>query len=38
MVAQAYTGASIEFDTDVPMSFLAVDRQPIDVTVKSVLA
>jgi glycine/D-amino acid oxidase-like deaminating enzyme len=38
MLAQAFTGASIEFDTDVPMSFLAVDREPIDVAVKNVLA
>lgn len=38
MVAQAVTGASIEFDTDVPMSFLSVDREPIDVAVKNVLA
>jgi glycine/D-amino acid oxidase-like deaminating enzyme len=38
IVAQAFTGASIEFDTDIPMSFLAVDREPIDVAVKNVLA
>jgi glycine/D-amino acid oxidase-like deaminating enzyme len=38
LVAQAVTGTSIEFDTDVPMSFLAVDRDPIDVAVKNVLA
>ena len=38
LVAQAYTGVSIEFDTDVPMSFLSVDREPIDVAVKNVLA
>jgi glycine/D-amino acid oxidase-like deaminating enzyme len=38
MLAQAYTGHSMEFDTDVPMSFLAVDREPIDVAVKNVLA
>lgn len=38
MMAQAVTGTSIEFDTDVPMGFLAVDRQPIDVAVKNVLA
>ena len=38
LVAQSYTGTSIEFDTDVPMSFLAVDREPIDVAVKNVLA
>jgi len=38
MLAQAVTGTSMEFDTDVPMSFLAVDRQPIDLAVKHVLA
>jgi glycine/D-amino acid oxidase-like deaminating enzyme len=38
MVAQSVTGVSIEFDTDVPMSFLSVDREPIDVAVKNVLA
>ena len=38
MVAQAFTGTSIEFDTDVPIAFLAVDRDPIDVAVKNVLA
>lgn len=38
MVAQAVTGTSMDFDTDVPMSFLSVDREPIDVAVKNVLA
>lgn len=38
MVAQAVTGRSIEFDTDVPMSFFGVDREPIDLVVKHVLA
>jgi glycine/D-amino acid oxidase-like deaminating enzyme len=38
MLAQAVTGLSMEFDTDVPMSFLSVDRQPIDLAVKNVLA
>ncbi len=38
MVAQAFTGSAIEFDTDVPMSFLSVNREPIDVAVKNVLA
>ena len=38
MLAQAVTGTSMEFDTDVPMRFLAVDRQPIDLAVKHVLA
>ncbi|HLF60130.1 MAG TPA: FAD-dependent oxidoreductase [Acidimicrobiia bacterium] len=38
MVAQAFTGRSTEFDTDVPMSFFGVDREPIDLAVKHVLA
>ena len=38
MMAQAISGESTEFDTDVPMEFFAVDREPIDVAVKSVLA
>jgi hypothetical protein len=38
MVAQAFTGRSMEFDTDVPMEFFSVDRAPIDVAVKNVLA
>ena len=38
MVAQAVTGQHGEFDTDVPMSFFAVDREPIDIAVKHVLA
>jgi sarcosine oxidase subunit beta len=38
MIAQAVTGATMEFDTDVPMSFLSVDREPIDLAVKHVLA
>lgn len=38
MVAQAVTGTRTDFDTDVPMEFFAVDREPIDVAVKSVLA
>jgi len=38
MVAQAFTGRSMVFDTDVPMSFFSVDREPIDIAVKSVLA
>ncbi|MFW2339357.1 MAG: NAD(P)/FAD-dependent oxidoreductase [Acidimicrobiia bacterium] len=38
MVAQALTGERAPFDTDVPMSLLAVDREPIDVAAKSVLA
>jgi len=38
MVAQAFTGDSLVFDTDVPMSFFSVDREPIDMAVRSVLA
>ena len=38
MVAQAVTGQSGAFDTDVPMSFFAVDREPIELDVKHVLA
>jgi len=38
MVAQAVTGNSMEFDTDVPMNFFAVDREPIALAVKHVLA
>jgi glycine/D-amino acid oxidase-like deaminating enzyme len=38
MVAQAITGELGGFDTSVPASFLAVDRDPIEVGLKSVLA
>jgi glycine/D-amino acid oxidase-like deaminating enzyme len=38
MVAQAVTGNRTDFDTDVPMEFFSVDREPIDVAVKNVLA
>jgi glycine/D-amino acid oxidase-like deaminating enzyme len=38
MLAQEITGERAPFDTDVPMSMLAVDRDPIDVVSKSVLA
>jgi glycine/D-amino acid oxidase-like deaminating enzyme len=38
MIAQAVSGEQTGIDTDVPMSFFAVDREPIDVDVKSVLA
>lgn len=38
MVAQAVSGESGEFDTDVPLSFFAVDREPLDLAVKHVLA
>lgn len=38
MMAQEYTDVTLENDTDVPMSFFAADRTPIDVEAKSVLA
>jgi glycine/D-amino acid oxidase-like deaminating enzyme len=38
MVAQDLTGIRAPFDTDVPISFLAVDRKPLSVAEKSVLA
>ncbi|HSJ83644.1 MAG TPA: FAD-dependent oxidoreductase [Acidimicrobiia bacterium] len=38
MVAQAVAGTTIEFDTDVPMAYFSVEREPIDLAVKHVLA
>jgi glycine/D-amino acid oxidase-like deaminating enzyme len=38
MVAHAISGFSSEFDTDVPMELFSVDREPIHVAVKNVLA
>jgi hypothetical protein len=38
MLAQALTGERGDFDTNVPLSFLAVDREPIGVSGKNVLA
>lgn len=38
MLAQAVTGSSTEFDTDVPIDLFSIDRDPIDVAVKNVLA
>lgn len=38
LIAQAITGSRVEGDTDVPVDFLSVDRAPIDVAAKSVLA
>lgn len=38
MVAQAITAQPGAFDTDVPMSFFSVDRSPIDLAVRHVLA
>ena len=38
MLAQAISGNAMEFDTDVPVDFFSVDRDPIEVAVKNVLA
>ena len=38
MLAQALTGEKRDFDTDIPLSFLAIDREPIGVASKNVLA
>jgi hypothetical protein len=38
MVAQAITGLPAEFDTDLPLDFLGIDRDPIALDAKSVLA
>ena len=38
MVAQAITGDTLETDPAVPLSFFAVDREPIELESKSVLA
>jgi len=38
MLAQAVTGERRDFDTDVALSFLAVDRKPINIAAKNVLA
>lgn len=38
MLAQALTGEKRDFDTDVPLSFLAVGRDPIRLGAKNVLA
>ncbi len=38
MVAQAITGSTRPFDTDVPISFFSVERTPLTVHEKSVLA
>jgi len=38
MLARALTGEKRDFDTGIPLSFLAVDRQPIGVASKNVLA
>ena len=38
MVARAITGESDEFDTEVPIDFLGIDREPIRLDAKTVLA
>lgn len=38
MIAQAITGATRPFDTDLPISFLSIDREPLAVQEKNVLA
>jgi glycine/D-amino acid oxidase-like deaminating enzyme len=38
MIAQEVSGETLSLDTDVPMSFLAATRSPINVETKSVLA
>ncbi len=38
MVAQAITGDALAADTSVPLSFFSIDRDPIDIGSKSVLA
>ncbi len=38
MVAREITGDAIDFDTDVPLGFLGVDREPLILDSKSVLA
>jgi len=38
MVAQAITRTALETDTTVPMSFFSIDREPIELESKTVLA
>jgi glycine/D-amino acid oxidase-like deaminating enzyme len=38
MLAQALSGEKRDFDTDIPLSFLSVDREPVILTAKTVLA
>lgn len=38
MVAQSISGEKRDFDTDVPLSFFAIDRVPIQLDLKTVLA
>lgn len=38
MMAQWITGESADFDTEVPMSFFSVDREPVDIKDHTVLA
>jgi len=38
MMAQRITGERASFDTDVPMEFFSIDRDPIDIAEHNVLA
>jgi hypothetical protein len=38
MMAQWITNERAEFDTDVPMDFFSIDRDPIDIAEHTVLA
>lgn len=38
MVAQAITGDTLDTDTSIPVSFFSIDREPIELASKSVLA
>lgn len=38
MIARAITGVTRPFDTDIPMSFFGLDREPLSVLAKNVLA
>jgi glycine/D-amino acid oxidase-like deaminating enzyme len=38
MVAQAITGRTLDFDTQIPLAFLGVGRAPIQLAGRSVLA
>lgn len=38
MIARAITGISRQFDTDIPMSYFGLDRKPLSVHAKNVLA
>ena len=38
MLAQTIAGSAVDFDTQIPLSFLSIDRAPIELETKSVLA